>query len=97
MVLNEDEVQLYGNRFLCQLYRIAQGIIERRFNRYDIFRALGLRSIDEGGVRQATDQIVQFLLLQCDFIRTIENSEEIHLTMSGLAESERICGDNPVT
>jgi hypothetical protein len=97
MVLDENEIRLYGNEFLCQLYRLAQGIVARRFNRYDTFRALGKRGIGEDGVRQATDQIVQFLWLQCDFIRTIENSEDIHLTMSGLAESERICSDNPVT
>ena len=75
----------------------AQGIVDRRFNRYDVFKALGKRGILEGGVRQATDEIVQFLYLRCDFIRTIENSEDILLTMAGLAESERICPDNPVT
>ena len=48
MILSEKETQLYGNWFLCQLYTMAQGIVER-------------------------------------------------LTMAGLAESERICPDNPVT
>lgn len=97
MVLNENEVRLYGNEFLCRLYRMAQHLVERRFNRYVVFRALEKHSISEDGVRQATDEIVQYLWLQCDFIRTVENSEEIHLTMPGLAECERICRENPVT
>ena len=97
MILNENEIQLFANEFLCQLYHMAQGIIERRFNRYAVFRALRKHAILEDGVRQATDEIVQFLYLHCDFIRVIEDSEEIRLTMAGLAEAQRICNDAPVT
>ena len=95
-LLNEHELRLYGIEFLCQLYRTAEGIIERRFNRYKIFRALGIYGIRENGVRQATDEIVQFLYIQCNFIKTIENSGDIHLTTAGLAESNRVCRDIPV-
>jgi hypothetical protein len=31
---------LYGDWFLCQLYHMAQGIVDRRFNRYYVFKAL---------------------------------------------------------
>jgi hypothetical protein len=91
VLLGENELRIYGERFLCQLCRTAKGIIERRFNRYDIFKELGITVFLEAGIRQATDEIVQYLYLRCDFIRTIETSEEIHLTMVGLAECERIC------
>jgi len=91
VLLREDELRIYGERFLCQLCRTAKGIIERRFNRYDIFKELGFNAFAEAGIRQVTDEIVQFLCLRCDFIRTIENSEDIQLTMPGLAECERIC------
>jgi len=95
-MFNDPELRLYGIEFLCQLYRTAEGIIERRFNRYKIFRELGVYGIDENRVRQAADEIVQFLYIQCNFIMPIQNSEDIHLTLAGLAESNRICRDIPV-
>ena len=50
MVLSENEIRLYGNEVLYQLYRTTQGIVERRCNRYDIFKdAWGGRAIQEGG------------------------------------------------
>jgi hypothetical protein len=91
VLLSEIELQEYGNRFLCKLYRTAKGIVERRFNRYDIFKELGFNAFAEAGIRQVTDEIVQFLYLRCDFIRTIDDGDEIKLTMAGLAECERIC------
>ncbi len=94
-LFNKHELRLYGTEFLCQLYRTAEGIIEKRFNRYKIFGALGIYGIQENAVRQATDEIVQFLYIQCKFIRTIENSDDIYLTRAGLAESNRICRDIP--
>jgi hypothetical protein len=33
MILNDDELRMYRDRFLCRLYRTAQGIVDRRFNR----------------------------------------------------------------
>jgi hypothetical protein len=33
---------MYGENFLCRLYRTAQGIVNRRFNRYDIFVATSI-------------------------------------------------------
>ena len=97
MILGYNELELYANEFLCQLYLMAQGIIERRFNRYVVFKALGKDVIFEDGVRQATDEIVQFLYLHCNFIRVIEDSEEVRLTMAGLAEAQRICTSPPMT
>jgi hypothetical protein len=41
MVLSENEIRLYGNEVLYQLYRTTQGIVERRCNRYDIFKDAG--------------------------------------------------------
>ena len=79
---------MYGERFLCRLFRTAQGIIDRRFNRYDIFMATGIGGITD--VPQATDEIVQSLR-NYGFIYTIENSEEVTLSMAGLAEAERVC------
>ncbi len=97
MILGDNELQLYANGFLCRLYLMTQGIIERRFNRYVVFRALGNHSISEDRVRQATDEIVQFLYLHCNFIRVNDDSEDIRLTMAGLAEAQRICAETPVT
>jgi hypothetical protein len=92
-LFNEYELRLYGIEFLCQLYRTAEDIIERRFNRYKIFGVLAIYGIQENAVLQATDEIVQFLYIQCNSIRTIENSDDIYLTRAGLAESNRICRD----
>jgi hypothetical protein len=47
------------------------------------------------GTRQATDEIVQNLMIQ-GFIGAIENSEEIRLTIHGLVEARRICTDMSV-
>lgn len=62
---------MYGERFLCRLFRTAQGIIDRRFNRNDIFMATGIGGITD--VPQATDEIVQSW--NYGFIYTIENSD----------------------
>jgi hypothetical protein len=92
-LIREDQLQNYSNQFLCQLYSRAQGINERLFSRYEIFNALGLRGFtDDEGTRQAADEIVQHLMIQ-GFIGTIENSEEIRLTIHGLVEARRICTD----
>jgi hypothetical protein len=88
MLLNENELRMYGERFLCRLYRTGQGIAGRRFNRYDIFLATGIGGITD--VPQATDEIVQSLR-NCGFIHTIDNSEDIRLSMAGLNEAERAC------
>jgi len=88
MLLNEDELLMYGERFLCRLYRTAQGIADRRFNRYDIFLATGIGGVTD--VPQATDEIVQSLR-NYGFIYTIEDSEDIRLSMAGLAEAEKVC------
>jgi hypothetical protein len=87
MILNDDELRMYRDRFLCRLYRTAQGIVDRRFNRYDIFMATGIGAITD--VHQATDEIVQSLQ-NYGFIHTIDN-EQITLSMAGLAEAERVC------
>jgi hypothetical protein len=87
MILNDDELRMYRDRFLCRLYRTAQGIVDRRFNRYDIFMATGIDAITD--VHQATDEIVQSLQ-NYGFIHTIDN-EQITLSMAGLAEAERVC------
>ena len=89
VILGQNELRIYGERFLCQLFHTAQGIVDRRFNRYDIFIATGIIAIGEVGVHQATDEIVQYLRNH-DLIRTVENSEDIMLSMAGLAEAERV-------
>jgi hypothetical protein len=95
-LIREDQLQNYSNQFLCQLYSRAQGINERLFSRYEIFNALGLEGFtDDEGTRQAADEIVQHLMIQ-GFIGTIENSEEIRLTIHGLVEARRICTDMPL-
>jgi hypothetical protein len=92
-LIREDQLQNYSNQFLCHLYSKAQGINERLFSRYEIFNALGLLGFtDDEGTRQAADEIVQNLMRQ-GFIGTIENSEEIRLTIHGLVEARRICTD----
>lgn len=53
MLLND------GENFLCRLYRTAQGIVDRRFNRYDIFIATSIGGITD--ISQATDEIIQSL------------------------------------
>jgi hypothetical protein len=50
----------------------------------------GINGIGGAGVRQATDEIVQYLRNH-DLIRTVEDSEDIILSMAGLAEAERVC------
>jgi hypothetical protein len=90
-LIREDQLQNYSNQFLCQLYSRAQGINERLFSRYEIFNALGLRGFtNDKGTRQAADEIVQNLMIQ-GYVGTIENSEEIRLTIHGLVEARRIC------
>jgi hypothetical protein len=92
-LIREDQLQDYSNQFLCQLYSRAQGINERLFSKYEIFNALGLRCFTNNkGTRQAADEIVQNLMRQ-GYIGTIENSEEIRLTIHGLVEARRICTD----
>jgi len=97
IVFSDEELQRYGERFLWRLYHMADGIIERAFDRYEVFRNTGIGGIPEQGVRQATDELVQHLW-SYDFIRTSENSAEIRLSLAGLTEAERICKKfSPVT
>jgi hypothetical protein len=72
VILGQNELRIYGQRFLCQLFHTAQGIVDRRFNRYDIFRETGITAIDD--VNQATDEIVQYLRNH-DLVRTIEDGK----------------------
>jgi hypothetical protein len=88
MLLNEDELRMYGERFLCRLYHTSKGNVDKRFNRYDIFMATGIGGITD--VPQATDEIVQSLQ-NYGFVYTIEDSEDMRLSMAGLAEAERVC------
>lgn len=69
---------------------MANGIIDRALDRYEVFRKSGIGGISEPGVVQATDELVQHLRL-LDFIRTSEDSDKIRLTLAGLTEAERIC------
>jgi aspartate/tyrosine/aromatic aminotransferase len=50
--------------------------------------ATGIGGITD--VTQSTDEIVQSLR-NYGFIYTIEDSEDIRLSMAGLAEAERVC------
>jgi hypothetical protein len=90
---DDDELQRYGERFLLRLYRMADGIIGKPFDRYDVFKSTGLKGLltatPEEGIRQVTDEIVQHLWLQ-GFITTSENSKEISLNLAGLTEAERL-------
>jgi hypothetical protein len=90
VIFGQNELRRYAERFLCQIYHTADGIVDRRFNKYDIFIAIGIKGIGGAGVRQATDEIVQYLRNH-DLIRTVEDSEDIILSMAGLAEAERVC------
>ena len=40
------EIPIYGEWFLCKLYEMAQGIIERRFDRTEVFDALGKNTFE---------------------------------------------------
>jgi hypothetical protein len=88
VILGQNELRIYGERFLCHLFHTAQGIVDRRFNRYDTFIGTGIGAIED--VHQVTDEIVQYLRNH-DLIRTVEDSEDITLSMAGLAEAERVC------
>jgi len=90
-ILNDNELDRYGQAFLCELYRRAQGIAERRFDRYGVFRALGLGGITgDEGIHQATDEIVQFLRRE-QLIRTYEDNHDVRLTDGGLDRARQVC------
>jgi hypothetical protein len=88
-LLRQNEIELHGQKFLCELYHKSDGIAERRFNRLDIFNALRLEGF-AGGERQATDEIVQYLR-RLEWIKTFENNDDIKLTDVGLDRAARVC------
>ena len=87
------EIPIYGERFLCKLYDMAQGIIERRFDRTGVFDALGKKAFEDQTKRQAIDDIVQYLKKK-EWITTFENSDDVRLTDSGLTKCKEVCPTN---
>jgi hypothetical protein len=90
-ILRDDELDRYGQAFLCELYRRARDIAGRRFDRYGVFRALGLGGISgDEGIHQATDEVVQSLRRQ-EWIQTYENNHDVSLTDRGLDRARQLC------
>jgi hypothetical protein len=86
-----DELDRYGKKFLCELFDKSQGIAERSFDRIKIFNALGLGGITgDDGIHRAADEIVQDLRRR-ELILTVNDSNNVRLTDTGLDEARKVC------
>src|SRR5438270_10865355 len=90
-IFGDEELNRYGGDFLCELYRQANRLTERRIDRHQIFNAMNMGGItgDEGR-HQAADESVQYLRRQ-NLIRPFENSNEVSLSDAGLDRARDAC------
>jgi hypothetical protein len=79
-----ERVHIYGDWFLSELCRRANGSVETHFDKTEIFDALHKEAFEGETKHQAIDEIVQYLKKQ-GWITTFENSDDVRLTDVGLA------------
>jgi hypothetical protein len=83
-ILTKSELDIYSERFLCELCKQTNRMLETSRRKRDIYDGLRLEAFLEKGIPQVIDEIVQDLIIK-DMIAHGNNRDEIRLTLKGLS------------
>jgi hypothetical protein len=86
-ILNESQVKVFSDRFLCELCRETGNVIEKNIRSRTIFDKLKLGAFDERAIPQVIDEIIQDLIYR-DLVAFGNSRDEIGLTQKGLEKCE---------
>jgi hypothetical protein len=90
-ILTKSELDIYSERFLCELCKQTNRMLETSRRKRDVYDGLRLGAFLEKGIPQVIDEIVQDLIIK-DMIAYGDNRDEIRLTFKGLSKCKE-CKD----
>jgi len=82
------ELNMYRRRFLCALYKLAKGLMDKPVDADKVFKEMDIGSFS-GAEREATDNLVEDAILN-EYVKR-ENGREIMLTTDGVQWCMREC------
>ena len=82
------ELNMYRRRFLCALYKLAKGLVDKPVDADKVFKEMDIDSFS-GAEREATDNLVEDAILN-EYVKR-ENGREIMLTTDGVQWCMREC------
>ena len=80
-LLTPGELNMYRRRFLCALYKLAEGLVDKPVNADKVFKEMGIDSFT-GAEQEATDNLVEDAILN-EYVKQ-ENGREIMLATDGV-------------
>ena len=87
-VLTPGELNMYRRRFLCALYRLANGLVDKPVDADKVFKEIDIGSFN-GAEQEATDNLVENAVLN-EYVKR-EDGREIMLTTDGVQWCVREC------
>ena len=88
-VLTPGELNMYRRRFLCALYKLANGLVDKPIDADKVFKEIDIGSFN-GAEQEATDDLVENAVLN-EYVKR-EAGREIMLTTDGVQWCMRECG-----
>ena len=80
-LLTPGELNMYRRRFLCGLYKLAKGLMDKAVDADKVFKEMNIGSFS-GAEQEATDNLVEDAILN-EYVKR-ENGREIMLTTDGV-------------
>lgn len=87
-VLTPGELNMYRRRFLCALYKLANGLVDKPVDADKVFKEIDIGSFN-GAEQEATDNLVENAVLN-EYVKR-EDGREIMLTTDGVQWCVREC------
>ena len=87
-LLTPGELNMYRRRFLCALYKLANGLVDKPVDADKVFKEIDIGSFN-GAEQEATDDLVENAVLNECVKR--EDGREIMLTTDGVQWCVREC------
>jgi hypothetical protein len=87
-LLTPSELNMYRRRFLCALYMLAKGLMDKPVDADKVFKEMDIGSFS-GAEQEAIDNLVQDAILN-EYVK-LENGREIMLTTDGVQWCMREC------
>jgi hypothetical protein len=88
ILLTPGELNMYRRRFLCALYKLANGLADKPVDADEVFKEMNIGSFN-GAEQEATDDLVENAVLN-EYVKR-ENEREIILTTDGVQWCTREC------
>jgi hypothetical protein len=91
-ILNKSELDIYSKRFLCELCKQTNRMLETSRRKRDVYDGLRLAAFLDKGIPQVIDEIIQDLIIKDMIEYGNNNRDEIRLTLKGLSKCKE-CKD----